>query len=239
MRIASLAAVALLTVQPLVTAQAPAAPKKAPVRRATPAPAPATKTEPADMTCPTPLGIGASTKIAFCDVLSGGTPADGIVVRFPPHRGPVTISFDLHNRHTFSEEQARANRAYAHYTATIGVLTMDNTLIKRAAIDSEFRTEQDFVDRIAGGVGPGGLKAVGPTGVEHVSVVVPKEEDAVSIRGEKVTVVDRAGQTATYSSAGRPIAIISNVTVEYVPGPPPKKTTPGPDPARGQSPPRR
>ena len=180
------------------------------------------------MTCPTPLGVGAVTKIAFCDVLSSRTPSEGIIVTFPPHRGPVTLSFDLHNRHTYSEEQVKANRAYAHYTATIGVLTMDNTLVRRAAIDSEFRTAKDFVDRITGGVGPGGLKAVGPTGVEHVSIVVPKEEDAVSLLGEKVTVVDRAGQTATYSSPGRPIAIVSNVTVEYVPAPPPK----APPPAR-------
>jgi hypothetical protein len=216
----------MLTLPALMSAQTPAA-KKPPVRRAAPAPPPpATKTEPADMTCPTPLGLGAVTKIAFCDVLSGRTSADGILVKFPPHRGPVTISFDLHNRHTYSEEQVKASRAYAHYTATIGVLTLDNTLVKRAAIDSEFRTAADFVDRIAGGVGPGGLKAVGPTGVEHVSVVVPKEEDSVSLLGEKVTVVDRAGQTATYSSPGRPIAIISNVTVEYVPGPPPKPAVP-------------
>ena len=51
-----------------------------------------------------------------------------------------TLTFDLHNRHTYSEEQVRANRAFARYTATIGVLTMDNTLISRAAVQNEFRT---------------------------------------------------------------------------------------------------
>jgi hypothetical protein len=32
--------------------------------------------------------------------------------------------------------------------------------------------------------------------------------------------------TATYSSPGRPIAIISNVMIEYRPGPPPKPAAP-------------
>ena len=54
-------------------------------------------------------------------------PADGIIIKLPPHAGPVTLTFDLHNRHTYSEEQIKANRAYRRYTATIGVLTMDNT----------------------------------------------------------------------------------------------------------------
>jgi hypothetical protein len=193
----------------------------APARRPAPPPPPKTVTEPADMTCPTPLGVGVTSKAAFCDILSSRVPAEGALIKLPPHRGDVTLSFDLHNRHTYSEEQVKAGRAYAHYTATIGVLTMDNTLVKRAAIDSEFRTAADLVDRI-GGVGPGGLKAVAPTGTERVSVVIPKEEDEVSLLGEKVTVVDRVGQATTYSLPGRPIAIVSNVTIEYVPAPPPK-----------------
>jgi hypothetical protein len=219
MRLARFLAVSMLGIPALLSAQAQAPARKPPVRRVAPPPPPPT-TDAADVTCPTPLGVGVSTKLAFCDVLSSRTPAEGVLVRFPPHRGPVTLSFDLHNRHTYSEEQVRANRAYAHYTATIGVMTMDNTLVKRAAVDSEFRTAKDFIDRIGGGVGPGGLKAVGPTGVEHISVVVPMEEDGVSLLGEKLTVVDRAGQTATYTSPGRPIAIVSNVMVEDVPAPP-------------------
>ena len=121
------------------------------------------------MTCPTPLGVGVNTKIAFCDVMSSRVPAEGALITLPPHRGPVTLTFDLHNRHTYSEEQVKANRAFARYTATIGVLTMDNTLIARAAIDSEFRTASDLVDRIGGGAGPGGVKAVAPTGTEHIT----------------------------------------------------------------------
>ena len=58
----------------------------------------------------------------------------------PPHRGTVTLTFDLHNRQTYSEDDVRRKRAYAKYTATIGVLTMDNTLVSRAVVQSEFRT---------------------------------------------------------------------------------------------------
>ena len=101
--------------------------------------------------------------------------------------GPVTLTFNLHNRHTYSEEQTKANRAYARYTATIGVLTMDNTLISRAVVQNEFRTASDLVDRIGGGAGPGGVKAVAPTGSEPMSITIPEGEEQVSILGEKLT----------------------------------------------------
>jgi hypothetical protein len=153
--------------------------------------------------------------------MSGRDPAGGILIALPQHRGPVTLTFDLHNRHTYSEEQVRANRGFSHYTATIGVLTMDNTLISRAVVDNEFRKAGDLVDRVGGGAGPGGVKAVAPTGTESVTVTIPEEEQQVSILGEKVT-VERLDGTATYSSPGRPIAIISNVMIEYRPGPPAK-----------------
>jgi len=160
-----------------------------------------------------------ATQQPFCDVMAGRDPAAGIIVKLPPHKGPVTLTFDLHNRHTYSEEQTRANKAYARYTATVGVFAMDNTLISRAVVQSEFRKATDLVDRITGGAGPGGVKAVAPTGTEPISVTIPEGEDAVSIVGEKLT-VDRIDGTATYNSAGRPIAVINNVMIEYRPGPP-------------------
>jgi len=195
-----------------------------------PAPPPPPVTMPADMTCPTPLGQGVQSKLAFCDVMSGRDPADGIIVRLPLHRGPATLRFDLHNRHTYSEEQVKANRAYSRYTATVGVLTMDNTLITRAAVQSEFRKAGDLVDRIGGGAGPGGVKAVAPTGTEHIVVMIPEAEMQVSILGEKVA-VERVDGSVTYTSPGRPVAVISNVTVEYQPAPPPRAKRPS---ARGR-----
>jgi hypothetical protein len=200
------------------------APLGAQTRRTTPPrpPAPpATRTEPATLTCPQVLGAGVRTKRSYCDVLIGRDPAGGILVTLPPHTGPVTLTFDLHNRHTYSEEQVRANRAYHRYTATIGVLTLDNTLVSRAIVQNEFRTQADLVDRITGGSGASGLKAVAPTGSEPVSIVIPEEAMQVSILGEKLSVV-RVDGDDTFSASGRPMAVISNVMVEYKAPPPPR-----------------
>jgi hypothetical protein len=193
---------------------------RAPARKPAPAAA-AQKTIAATVTCPDPLGTGVKTHLLFCDVMTGRDPADGIRIPLPPHRGPVTLTFDLHNRQTYSEEQVRTNRAYARYTATIGVLTMDNTLISRAVVQSEFRSAADLVDQIGGGAGPGGVKAVAPTGTESITITIPEREDEVSILGEKLT-VERVDGAATYSSPGRAIAVISNVMISYRPGPPPR-----------------
>jgi hypothetical protein len=214
-KIGSTAAIALML------AVSVAAQTRPPARRPAPPPLPPPKQEPADVVCPTPLGTGVASNLAFCDVMSGRNPAEGIVIKLPLHRGPVTLTFDLHNRHTYSEEQVKANRAFSRYTATIGVLTMDNTLISRAVVENEFRKVTDLVDRVSGGAGPGGVKAVAPTGTESISVTIPEQEEQVSILGEKLT-VERLDGSATYSSPGRPIAIISNVMIEYRPAPPPK-----------------
>ena len=57
---------------------------------------------------PNSLGVGVRTERVYCDVMSGRDPAEGILITLPPHRGPVTLTFDLHNRHTYSEEQVKA-----------------------------------------------------------------------------------------------------------------------------------
>jgi len=191
-------------------------------RRATRKPAPKPlppKMEPAPLECPSVLGTGISTKRIFCDVLTGREPSQGIIVPLPPHTGPVTLTFDLHNRHTYSEELVKARRGYRRYTATIGVLTADNTLITRAIVQNEFRTAQDLVDRISGGAGPGGVKAVAPTGAETITVTIPEEEERVSILGEKLSVL-RIDGTDSFIAPGRPIAVISNAHIEYRPARP-------------------
>ena len=220
-------ALALVAV-PVVSAQT----KKTPPKKTTPATKPAAKKAPpaatmsraqAEVTCPSELGVGVKSKRRFCDVLAGRDPAGGILVKIPPHRGPVTLSFELHNRHTYSEDLVKAKTAFRKYTATIGVLTMDNTLIDRAVIQSEFRTERDLFDRIAGGAGPGGVKAVAPSGTEFITMQLPENVgEQVTVLGEKLTVM-RPDGTDTFVSDGRPLATISNVMVEYRPGPPPKK----------------
>lgn len=194
--------------------------KPKPATRKPAAPPPRKPTlAPADLSCPTPLGPGLTSKLAYCDVLTGRDPKAGIVIRLPAHRGPLTLRFDLHNRHTYSEEQVKKKQAYASYTASIGVLTMDNTLLTRAAVASEFRRTEDLVERIGGGAGPGGAKAVVPVGTEAIVVQIDPGVTEVSILGEKLTVVGLDGTPATHTASGRPIAMISDVTVEYTPAP--------------------
>ena len=175
------------------------------------------------MTCPAPLGTGIKTKRQYCDVLIGRDPKEGILIKLPPHRGPVTLRFTLHNRHTYSEEEVRNKRAFASYSAGVGVLTLDNTLVTRAAVATEFRRAADLVERISGGAGPGGVKAVAPVGAEPISVDLPAEVTEVVILGEKLNVVRAEGEAANYSTPGRPIAIVSDVNVEYVPAPAPAR----------------
>ena len=210
-------ALALLVVPAHAQTKKAPAKRPAPARKAATTPPPLTRV-PATMVCPSELGIGIATKRRYCDVLSGREPKDGVIVTVPPHRGTAILSFELHNRHTYSADLVKAKQAYRHYTATIGVLTMDNTLIDRAIIDSEFRVERDLYDRIGGGAGPGGVKAVAPTGSEFVQFALDEDVTEVSILGEKLSVV-RPDGSDLFTSAGRPVASISNVMLEYRPAP--------------------
>jgi hypothetical protein len=211
-------------------AQKPAARKPAPRKPAAP-PAPKRVTEAPDVQCPQVLGTGVGSKLRFCDVMTSLVPAEGILIKLPPHKGPLKLSFDLHNRHTYSEQETKAGRAYARYTATVGVLTMDGSLLARGVVQSEFRAARDLLDRISGGAGPKGVKAVAPTGVERIVVEVPEGVGEVSLLGEKLSVVTLSGENL-FSAAQRPIAVASNFSAEYTPGPAPKPTTTKKPPAK-------
>jgi hypothetical protein len=79
------------------------------------------------------------------------------------------------------------------------------------------------------------VKAVAPIGTESIRISIPEAENEVSLLGEKL-VVERPDGAITYASEGRPIAIVSNVQIEYRPAPPrpaprapraPARRTPG------------
>lgn len=178
-------------------------------------PAAKPRIEPAKVTCPESLGTGVKTAVSYCFVIAGRDPAQGVLVAIPAHAGEATLRFDLHNRHTYSEEQMKAGRGYAKYTAVIGILTMKGELLERAAVQTEFRTVRDLHDRISGGAGPGGVKAVAPVGSEAVAIDVPAGIDQVSLLGEVLDSTTAAGRES--ANPGRPVAIVSNVTVEYRP----------------------
>jgi hypothetical protein len=200
-------------------ADADAQRRRTPARK--PPPPPPLTIEPAAVRCPETLGTGVKTGAVFCFVLAGRDPAQGVLVTIPPHTGPATLLFDIHNRHTYSEEDIRAGRGFAKYTAVIGVLTMKGELLNRGAVQTEFRTARDLYDRVSGGAGPGGVKAVAPLGREEVAIAIPAGVDQVSLLGEMLDATTAAGrETAT---PGRTVAIVSNVRVEFRPAPAAKR----------------
>jgi hypothetical protein len=175
------------------------------------------------MQCPSILGNGVTTERLYCDVLGGGDPAGGLRISLPPHAGPLTLSFTLHNRQTYSESEVKANKAFARYTATLRIASGTGEVLGEAVVRSEFRTEKDLVERIAGGAGPGGVKAVAPTGAERVVFDVPEAVNEVVLSGERLT-VERVGGTEVVTSPGRPYAVVSEVSIEYRPPAPARPT---------------
>jgi hypothetical protein len=177
------------------------------------------------MQCPSILGNGATTQRLYCDVLGGTDATAGLRVTLPPHAGPLTLYLTLHNRHTYSESEVKAGRAFARYTATLRVASGTGDVIGQAVVRSEFRTEKDLVERIAGGAGPGGVKAVAPTGAEPVVLTIPEGVDEVILSGERLT-IERVGGVEVITAPGRPYAVVSGVEIEYRPAPPaPPKPT--------------
>jgi hypothetical protein len=191
--------------------------RRPPATKPKPAPVVQPRVEPAKVTCPESLGTGVRTGAEYCFVLAGRDPSQGVLIAIPAHTGDTVLRFDLHNRHTYSEEQMRAGRGFAHYTAVIGALTLKGDLIDRAAVQTEVRSARDIYERISGGAGPGGAKAVAPVGIEQISITVPAAVDQVSLLGEVLDALTPAGRES--AAPGRPVAIVSNVSVEYRPKP--------------------
>ena len=196
------------------------APKKPPAKaKAAPVPL---KTMTPEVKCPSLIGMGIKTVRSFCDVPAGRDPATGIVITLPPHTGPGTLTFDLHARHLYSEDEMKRGKAYARYRAVIGALTMKGELLDRGGVEAEFRTAADLFDRIGGGAGPGSLKAVAPAGREPIVITVPAGVDEVSLLGETLDAITPAGHE-TVVMPGRPVAIVSNLLFEYRPAAPPRR----------------
>jgi hypothetical protein len=201
----------LLIAGPATAQRRPPASKKSTAPRAGQA-----KTVTPEVKCPSLIGMGVKTVRSFCDVPAGRDPADGLLITLPPHVGTGTLMFDLHARHTYSEDEMTRGKPYARYRAVVGVLTMKGDLLARGAVEAEFRTAADLFDRIGGGAGPGGLKAVAPAGREAISVEIPANVDQVSVLGEALDALTSAGHE-TVVMPGRPVAIVSNVLFEYKP----------------------
>ena len=89
-------------------------------------------------------------------------------------------------------------------------------MLSRLFIRSEFRSASDLVDRVSGGAGPQGVKAIAPTGTERVFVSVPSQLEEVFIVGQGLSVVRRESRDEA-NTLGGPVAIVSNVLIEFQP----------------------
>ena len=172
--------------------------------------------ESVEVRCPSVLGIGVETDLVFCDVLAQQDPTLGVVVVLPRRRGEAMLSFNLHNRHTYSADEVRRGRAYTRYLAEVAVASPAGDVLARRYVLNEFRTADDLFDRVGGGAGPDGLKAVAPTGAERVFVTIPPALDQVVIVGQTLELTGIEGSLERIWSPGRPVAIISDMKLEYV-----------------------
>ena len=155
-----------------VAVHAQTAKKSAPAKKAT---APALTKVDAEVTCSTLLGIGVKTRRAFCDILTGRDPKEGVLVTIPPHRGPVILCVRA------AQSPYLLGRADQGEACLPAVHRHDRRPDAGQHAggsgdhSSEFRTAPDLFDRIEGGAGPGGVKAVAPAGVEFVSIELPED----------------------------------------------------------------
>ncbi|HUL72939.1 MAG TPA: hypothetical protein VLT86_07545 [Vicinamibacterales bacterium] len=169
-----------------------------------------------DATCVSALGAGVKTNRSFCDVIIANTPARSVAMAIPPHTGAATLLFDLHNRFSAPAGPTDPAQAFQRHTVVVGVIRPTGEVIDRAAVVGEFRTVQDLFDRITG-TGPAGVKAVAPGPAQAVRVTIPAGVQAIGIVGIRQDIDTRTAHAA-FTTPGRPVAIVSNMRIEYVPG---------------------
>ena len=166
--------------------------------------------------CAANLGAGLKSKRTFCDILIATTPADSVQVTIPAHTGDSTLQFDLHNRFTIPALAAAGPLTFARHEAVVSVIRANGTVIRKAAVAREFRTVADLFDQIGGGGRPGGAKAIAPGPAEPISVTIPAAVSALGIVGVSLGVTTWSA-TETFDSPGRPVAMVSNVRIQYRP----------------------
>lgn len=165
--------------------------------------------------CAAPLGPGVKSRRTFCDVVVATAPAGSVAMAIPTHAGAATFRFDLHNRFTVPVVTVPV-LAFLRHEAIVSVIAGDGAVLGRAAVVRDYRSPQDLFDQIGGGARPGGVKAVAPGPVESVSFSIPAGVNAVGIVGASLKVLTRNGEEQ-FDSPGRPVAIVSNLRIDYRP----------------------
>lgn len=170
-----------------------------------------------DRTCAANLGAGVRSRRTFCDVVIAAMPAESVSMTIPRRTGPATLFFDLHNRFGIPVIAGFPGASYARHEAVVRVIRPDGEVIGRAAVIREFRTTTDLFDQIGGGGRPGGVKSVAPGPAESVRFVIPDGITGIGIVGERLRVRTGMGIDEEYDAPGRPVALISNLRLEYRP----------------------
>lgn len=147
----------------------------------------------------------------------GKLPKESVAMAIPAHTGSATLMFDLHNRFTLPTVPGAVALAFARHEAIVNVVKANGDVLARGAVVREFRTTDDLFDQITGGGRPGGVKAIAPGPAESLRFVIPAGVNAVGIVGARLQTFTRAGGDEVFETAGRPVAIVSNLRIEYVP----------------------
>jgi hypothetical protein len=162
--------------------------------------------------CAADLGTGVASKRRFCDVIVASVAAESVSVTIPSHTGAATLSFDLHNR--FPVPAGQTGTGFVRHVAVVAVIRQTGEVIGRAAVARDYRSAADLFDRIAGagrGAPPKGDAPGEPIGAQ---IPIPAGISTIGIVGTRLEEWRPTGRGA-FDSPGRPIAIISNVRVEY------------------------
>lgn len=167
-----------------------------------------------EATCAADLGKGVTTARRFCDVIIADSADKSIMMRVPPRRGAAKLKFDLHVRVAVPPDNSPVAQTFSSNTAVVMVLGPKGEMA-RGVTTGEFRRASDLFDRISGGP-RGGPKTVGPGPATPIEVTLPVGTTVIGIVGERLEVLTRLGKQS-YETPGRPIAIASNLRVEYTP----------------------
>ena len=169
-----------------------------------------------DARCAAPLGTGAQTRRPFCDVVVAPLGSQSVLMTIPPHTGAATLMMDLHNRFTVPASDRTPAEAFERHVAVVAVVGPTGEVIDRAAVSREFRTIQDLFDRVTGGGRQAGVKGVAPGPPEAVRITIPEDVNAIGIVGVRLELLTPTIDE-TFDAPGRPVAIVSNFRIEYIP----------------------
>jgi hypothetical protein len=167
-----------------------------------------------DAICSSLLGDGVKTNRKFCDVVIATQPDKSVTMPIPAHTGVATLLFDLHNRFSPPAAATDPGEAFQRHTVIVAVIRSTGEIIDRAVVTGEFRTPQDLFDRITG-TGPNGVKAVAPGPAQAVRITIPAGVMSIGIVGVRQDIDTRSAHAA-FTTPGRPVAIVSNMRIEYI-----------------------